>query len=87
MRQSVTFEDAHCVQHTVTRIHHEERLPSLKRTETKQPGSPRTWRHVESLKQDLRHALSVSLGVQKNFREQNGMLIDNGAQYLYPALG
>ena len=29
--------------------------------------------HVERLKPGLRHALSVSLGVQKSFRGQNGM--------------
>ena len=38
--------------------------------------------HVETLNHDLRHALSVSPG-----GEQNGMPIDNVAQYLYPALG
>ena len=29
----------------------------------------------------------MSFGVQKSFRELNGMLLDDGAQYLYPALG
>ena len=30
--------------------------------------------HVETLKHDVRHALSVSLGVQRNFREQRVIL-------------
>ena len=30
--------------------------------------------HVESLKNDLRHTLSFNLGVQGNFRKQNGIL-------------
>ena len=69
MRQSVTFENGHCVRHTVTKIHHEARRPSrnVQRRDSLDGG------HVESLKHDLRHALSVGLGVQKSVRGQNGM--------------
>ena len=112
VRQSVTFVDGHCVQHTVTRNHHEARRPSRN-------GQDNLARHVhggrfQRHKQCLRHALSVSLGVQKGARGQNGMffrrnpefvvqrvipdflhvvpirddtVLDNDAQYLYPALG
>ena len=31
--------------------------------------------HAEPLKHDPRHALSVGLGVQKSFREPDGMLL------------
>ena len=40
--QSVTFVDRHCVQHTVARRQRRSCVP--KREETRQHGSPRTWR-------------------------------------------
>ena len=48
VRQSLTFENGHCVRHTVIKIQHEGPSSVLKRTETKQPGSPRRWRAQET---------------------------------------
>ena len=62
--QSVTFVDGHCVQHTVTRIHHEARRPSRCVQRQDSLGRQVHGVHDENLKDDLRHALSVSLGVQ-----------------------
>ena len=38
--------------------------------------------HVESLLHDLRHALSVGLGVQGSFREQNGTLFRRNPEFV-----
>ena len=58
--------------HTVTKIHHEARRPSRSVQDTRARNVHGV--HVETLKNDLRHALSVSLGVQKGVREQSGNL-------------
>ena len=71
VRQSVTFEDGHCVQHTVTRIHHEARRPSRNVQRQDRLGRHVRGGRFQRLKHGLRHALSVSLGV----RGQNGMLL------------
>ena len=67
--------DGHRAQHTVTRIHHEARRPS--RNVQRQDSLSRHVRggRVENLKQDLRNALSVSLGVQKGALGQDGMFL------------
>ena len=77
MRQSETFENGHCVRHTVTKIHHEARRPSRNVQDT-------LARHVhggrfQRLKHGLRHALSVSLGVQKGVREHPEYMVENCA--------
>ena len=38
--------------------------------------------HVDRLKYDQRHVLSVSLGVQKSFGEQNGILISPSTKFV-----
>ena len=70
--QSVTFVDGHCVRHSVTRVHRDVRRAS--RNVQKQSGSPCTWRAPSTSQNMVCVMLSVSLGVQKNFREQNGIL-------------
>ena len=59
--QSVTFVDGH----TIIRVYSDNVRDSLGRQEH---GG-----QVERLKPDLRRTLSVCLGVERNFREQNGM--------------
>jgi len=51
---------------------------------TGQKGSPCTRHgvHVETLKHDLRHAFSGSLGVQKGVREQSGILFRRNTEFL-----
>ena len=80
VRQSVTFVDGHCVRHTVTRIHHEARRPS--RNVQDKLARHVHGVHVENLEHDLRHALSVSLEVQRNFREQNGILFIRNPEFV-----
>ena len=72
MRQSETFEDGHCVQHTVTRIQHEARRPS--RSVQRQVTLDR----IERLKQEMRRALSVRFWV----RWQNGMLFKRNPEFV-----
>ena len=71
VRQSVTFVDGHCVRHTVTRDRHS--AGRVSRSAQRQSSLDRHVRggYVERLKCDLRHALSIRLGVQKSFRERN----------------
>ena len=80
--QSVTFVDGRCVQHTVTRIHHEARRPSRSVQRQDSLGRQVHGVHVENLKNDLRHALSVSLGVQKGVRGQNGMFFRRTPEFV-----
>ena len=82
VRQSVTFEDGHCVQHTVNRIHHEARRPSRRVRRQDSLGRQDHGVHVENLKHDLRHTLSVSLGVQKGVRGQNGMFFRRNPEFV-----
>ena len=74
VRQSVIFVAGHCVRHTVTRIHHEARRPSRSVQRQGCLGRHVDGVHVANLKNDLRHTLSSSFGVQRNFHEQNGIL-------------
>ena len=37
--------------------------------------------HEETLKHDLRHAFSISLGVQKGIREQSGILFRRNTEF------
>ena len=70
--QSVTFADGHSVRHAVTSVHRDVRRESGNVEDSvacQEQGG-----HVERLKRGLRQALSVSLGVQRNFREQNRIL-------------
>ena len=80
--QSVTFVDGHCEQHTVTRIRHEARRPSRSVQRQDSLGRQVHGVHVEILKNDLRHALSVSLGVQKGVRGQNGMFFRRDPEFV-----
>ena len=78
--QSVTFVDGHSVRHAVTRVHRVVRRASI----NVQDSLPR---HVhggrfERLKHGLRHALSVSLGVQRSFRGQNGMFFRRNPEFV-----
>ena len=82
MRQSVTFVDGHCVQHTVTRILHEARRPSRSVQRQDSLGRQVHGVHVEKLKHDLRHALSVSHGDQKGVRRQNGMFFIRNPEFV-----
>ena len=72
--QSVTFEDGHSVRHAVTRVHRDVRRES--RNVQDSPG-----RQVR-LKHGLRHAPSVSLGVQKEFREKNWMFFRRNPEFV-----
>ena len=62
VRQSLTFVTGHCVRHTATRIHHEARRPSLSVQRQDSLGRHARGGQVENLENDLRHALSVSIG-------------------------
>ena len=73
VRQSVRFVDGHCVRHTDTRDRHSAGRVSRSAQRRSSLGRHVRGGHVERLKSGLRHALSVSLGVQKSFRGPNGM--------------
>ena len=60
VRQSVTFENGHCVQYTVTRIHHNARRPSRSRQKQDRLGRHVRGGRFQCVKHGLRHALSVS---------------------------
>ena len=82
VRQSVTFENGHCVRHTVTKIHHKARLPSRNVQRQDSLGRHVHGGHVENHKHDLCHAVSVSLGVQRNFREQSRILFRRNPEFV-----
>ena len=78
--QSVTFVDWRCVRHAVTGVHHSVRRAS--RSVQDSLGRHVHGGHVERLKHGLRHALSVSLGVQRSFRGQNGTLFRRSPEFV-----
>ena len=63
------------MRHTVARVTYESRRAC--RSEQRQNRLNRNvhGEHVERLERGPRHALSVGLGVQRNFREQDGMFL------------
>ena len=63
MKHSATFVEGHCVQHTVTSVHHDVRRVS--RNVKDNPGRHVHGGHVQRLKPGLCHPLSVSLGVTR----------------------
>ena len=96
VRQNVT-EDGHCVRHTVTRIDHDACRAS--RSVQRQDNLDRhvhgghldkrlhKQRTVTRLKHELRHALSVGLGIQGRFREQNGVFFWRNPEFIVECVG
>ena len=76
------FVDGHCVRNAVTRVHHTFRRASRNDQEQDSLGRHVRGGHLERLKHDLRHALSVSLGYQKSFREQKGMIFRRNPEFV-----
>ena len=80
MMESKTFVDGHCMRNAATRVHHTVRRASRSEQEQDSLGRHVHGGHVERLKHDLRHALSVSLGV--HFREQKWMVFRRNHEFV-----
>ena len=78
--QSKTLVNGHHVRIAVTGVHHTARRAS--RNIQYRMGRHVHGGYVDRLKYDRCHALSVSLGVQKSFREQNGMLSRRSTKFV-----
>merc|ERR1719348_2286647 len=82
MGEGITFIDGDTVGDTVTRVHDNTSGTSRGIKGENSLDSNIHSGHVEGLKHDLGHLLTVSLGVEGSLSEQNGLLLRGNAELI-----
>merc|ERR1719391_1486358 len=80
MGKGITFIDGDSMGDTITRVHDDTSGTSRGiKGEDSLDGNVHGW-HVEGLKHDLGHLLSVGLGVEGSLSEEDGLLLGGNSE-------
>merc|ERR1719245_1586386 len=82
MGESITFIDGDGVRNTITRVHDDTGGTTRGIEGEDSLDSDIHGGHVEGLKHDLSHLLTVSLGVEGSFSEEDGLLLRGNTELI-----